>query len=394
MNRETRYRILYLSYLTGIGGGETSLLSLVENLDRGRFYPMVLCPQTGPLVDELCRRHIEVGIAPFRNPRRYFKLFPVISVPFMLNLWQSVQSQQIALIHVNDFESGFYAGIVAKIARLPVVWTCHGWWYAAGGWKALFYRHFFTKIVAVSQAVRIRLLQSAPILPPEQVEVIYPGVDVKRFHPAHRSAAIREEFDFEPHTPLVSIVGRFQEIKGHRFFLVAALKILQHQPDARFLIVGGNPFQVGEDEETERKIWAFVDSYPSLKQRVIFTGFRHDIPDIIASSDVIVCASLAESFGMIHLEAMACGTPIVSTNVGGPLETVVDGKTGFLVPPGDPLAIAEAVLRLLQDKELRETMGREGRQRVETYFSLATYVDKMEKLYLGLLSPRGMPVSP
>jgi glycosyltransferase involved in cell wall biosynthesis len=118
----------------------------------------------------------------------------------------------------------------------------------------------------------------------------------------------------------------------------------------------------------------WIRSDARLHDRVKLAGFRRDIPRILRSSDVLVCPSLFETYGMSNVEAMACGVPVVSTNVGGPTETVVEGETGFLVPPCEPRPLAARVLELLGDPTLRQTMGAAGRRRVLEEYTLAENV--------------------
>ncbi len=122
-----------------------------------------------------------------------------------------------------------------------------------------------------------------------------------------------------------------------------------------------------------------------LRRAVVFCGFRADVARILCSSDVLVCPSGFETYGMTNIEAMACAIPVVSTNVGGPSETIVDGETGFLVPPKDPRALAARVIQLLNDARLRRELGFNGRKRVETHYALRNSVAQLERAYTNAL---------
>src|SRR5581483_1273039 len=165
----------------------------------------------------------------------------------------------------------------------------------------------------------------------------------------------------------------------------AALEILARVPETFFLIVGDNAFATDEAENYKREILTRLANDERLRARVVCAGFRRDIPRLLNASDVLVCPSLFETYGMANLEAMACGVPVVSTNVGGPTETVVDGETGFWVPPRDAHAIAARVCELLTNRELRAQMGARGRQRVVEHFALTTSVARTEQVYRELL---------
>jgi glycosyltransferase involved in cell wall biosynthesis len=127
-----------------------------------------------------------------------------------------------------------------------------------------------------------------------------------------------------------------------------------------------------------------------LSEDVIFTGIRQDVPNILGLLDVFVLPSLWEGLPIALLEAMAAGLPVVATAVGGTPEVVVEGETGFLVPPRDPEALAEAILRLLREPDLRRRMGEAGRKRVAEHFSVEQMVQKTEALYEHLLAEKGL----
>lgn len=381
----SRHSILYFSYLVGLGGGEVSLVTLTESLNRQRFMPHVICPAWGPLPDRLCTRQVPVHVIPYRRPRRRLGVVPSISVTAVARLYRFTRRQETALIHVNDFESLVYAGPAARLLGIPVVWTCWGWWNAGGRVRGLFIHLFADRVIAVSQAVQDRLLAASPKLSGTFAMPILPGIDLDTFRPHRDLTELRADLDLPMSGFVVSIVGRFQPIKGHSDFLAAARLIRRHYPETHFLIVGDNTFDIPDEEMRVRQLreQVFQDSW--LRSHVHFTGFREDIPAILSLSDVVVCASDFESFGFVNVEAMACETPVVSTNVGGPAETVVDGKTGFLVSPHQPQEIADRVCQLLQDPLLRHRMGQQGREWVSQRFSLDIYVQRIETIYEDLL---------
>jgi glycosyltransferase involved in cell wall biosynthesis len=126
---------------------------------------------------------------------------------------------------------------------------------------------------------------------------------------------------------------------------------------------------VSADDDYKTRILQTAREDPVLRERLIYLGFRDDAERIVAAADVIVCSSYFESYGVVNVEAMASGKPVVSTRRGGPSETVIHGETGFLVDPGDAAGLAQYVIMLLRDPELRNQMGVAGRVRVERHFS-------------------------
>jgi glycosyltransferase involved in cell wall biosynthesis len=215
-----------------------------------------------------------------------------------------------------------------------------------------------------------------------RVPVVHLGVDTRiyRPRPAERQS-IRSRLGLPASAPLVTLVARFQNVKGHHIFLDMANRVLLSEPRARFAIAGENVFGGRGDEAYKRRIRDTVDADPALQAAVQFLGWISETEDLLAASDVVVCSSLFESFGMVHLEAMACEVPVVSTDVGGPAETIVDGATGFLVPPGRPDLLAARVLRLLGDPHERQALGRAGRARVIERFSVDRYAETMLNVF-------------
>jgi glycosyltransferase involved in cell wall biosynthesis len=130
-----------------------------------------------------------------------------------------------------------------------------------------------------------------------------------------------------------------------------------------------------------------VDSI-GLKDKVFFTGFRENIPELLAAFDIFVLPSRSEGFGRVNLEAMAMGKPVISTKVGGIPEVVLDEITGILVTPGNPRSLGRAIMRLLIDTQLKRSLGREGRRRAERHFSLRAHVQSIEEIYGELLGRR------
>mgnify|MGYP002378686985 FL=1 len=205
-------------------------------------------------------------------------------------------------------------------------------------------------------------------MPPERIQVLYPGINTQRFSPAVDGSPIRQQYGIAPDAPLVAMLARFQNVKGHDVFQAMARRVVEAVPDARFLVAGENT-QNAAGDAYRSGILAAHQTDPLLRDSLVYAGFRSDTERVMAAADVIVCASDFESYGMVHVEAMASGKPVVSSNQGGPSETVVDGVTGYLVPPRDPDALAENVVRLLRDPALRARLGQAGRLRVETRFA-------------------------
>jgi glycosyltransferase involved in cell wall biosynthesis len=375
--------ILYLSYLGGLGGGESSLLSNLDALDRAEFQPRVICGTPGAFVDELRARGIAAEVMPFRLPH-FRGIAPVASFDFFPRLNAYLNAFAPSLIHCNDPESAYYVALLAKLRRIPVVWTCWSWWQAERGWKSVFYEKFLTRIITPTRYLK-KCLTTTNARLEKKISVLPFGVDTHLFSPGARDETFLREFQIDASAPLVTLLARFQSVKGHENFLNAAPKILDAFSNARFLFVGDTAFETDDANETRRMTRERVLGDARLRAAVIFCGFRRDIPRILRASSLLVCPSDFETYGMANLEAMACGIPVISTNVGGPSETIIDGATGFLVPPRDADALAARVNQLLGDSALRARMGAHARARVEQAFALRDSVARLQEIYRALL---------
>lgn len=180
---------------------------------------------------------------------------------------------------------------------------------------------------------------------------------------------------FKDKKHLVGFVGALLEIKGIEYFIEAAAEILKKQPETGFIIVGGEK-EEGYLEKLEQKVKKLA-----LKSHFLFAGHRDDIPNIMASFDVLVVPSLEEPFGYVNIEAGASGVPVVASRVGGIPEIIVDGETGFLFEAKDSRQIAEKVCLLLDDQELRESFGRAAKERVQKEFSVSKALKDWEKIF-------------
>jgi len=236
-------------------------------------------------------------------------------------------------------------------------------------------------VIAISKVIEKNLLETHP-LRPQQVGIIHHGIDMDRFVPDPQSRErVRRELGIGEQERLVGIVGRLNESKGHLQFLEVAQRILPNFPDTRFVIVG--EASRGEDEEAN----AILDKIEKadLKERMILTGYRDDVPDLLGAMDLFLFPTHAEAFGLVIVEAMAMGLPVVSANCDGVPDIVEDGRTGLLVPPRDVDGLTLAVTELLGNEEKRRTFGQAGRQRAEDLFSEEKMCEKMEDLYRRLI---------
>jgi glycosyltransferase involved in cell wall biosynthesis len=250
------------------------------------------------------------------------------------------------------------------------------------------------RLIAVSRSI-VRKLEregraSAAGRPGPRIELIYNGVDLARYNDQEACCTLPEEYGFEPGTPLVGVVARLEPEKGHPTLLEAWPRVLEAVPNARLLVIGEGSRRE-ELEQQARDLGLLGDACegdacigtrrarPGAK--VIFTGRRDDVPAVTAALDVAVLPSYREAQGLAILEAMALRRPVVATNVGGVPEVIEDGKTGLLVPPHDPRALAEAIVRVLTDHPLADTLARAGHDVVYDRFCVERMVESVQAIY-------------
>ena len=231
------------------------------------------------------------------------------------------------------------------------------------------------------------------------VAVSYYGCDVHAIDPLTSGAAFREEFGLARDTPTVGMVAHmyptrlraFREtgVKGHEVFLDAAPLILERVPDARLFVVGEELVGNG----TYRRTPGGQGRRPGVSRSVHFIGHRSDIASVLAGLDVVVNPSIEESASYAMVEALLMGKGVVASDVGGLPDTVQDGKTGLLVPPADPAALAGAVTELLADPFRRHEMGRRGRDRCLRQFDINATVASVQAIYLWHCTARNPRVT-
>ena len=200
-------------------------------------------------------------------------------------------------------------------------------------------------IVAVSKGIRRVLLQAG--VPPERMSQIYSAIDPKLYRVPADPEEVKQAYGIAQESHVVAVIAQLIERKGHRVLIEAAPQILQTYPNVRFLFLG---------EGDERAQLEALVRTKGLSERVIFAGHCDEVGRALNAIDVLVHPALIEGFANVALQAMAAEIPVVSSAVGGMPESVRDGETGLLVPPGDPQALAAAVLRLLGDRALRRTV--------------------------------------
>ena len=230
--------------------------------------------------------------------------------------------------------------------------------------------------ICASAFIRSMLVDDG--VPAERTTIVYEGIDLGHVTAAP-SLDIHKEFSLPDGAPIVGNVAALVPHKGQRYLVDAAALVLQHIPDARFLIVGSGELELSLQHQIKQRY---------LERHVILTGFRPDILSLHKGFDLFVMSSVTEGLGTSALDAMACGRAVIATRTGGLSEVVDHDETGLLVPVSDPKALADAIVRLLTDPTLRERYGRASVERAYQQFSADRMVDETAAVYTDLVDRR------
>jgi len=360
-----------------IGGTERQVVNLALGIDSSRFDLHLACLRnSGELLEEL---------EPLRIPPSEFRIGPFYSPA---TLWQGIRLSShirrhaIQIVHSYGFYSNVFAVPTARLARTSIVVASIR---DTGDvltplqrWVQRLVCRLADCVLVNAEAIRERLIEQG--YDPTRIVVIRNGITLARFGKSQKGSALRRELGLPPAAELVVVFSRLNQMKGIQYFLDAAVTLARSFPDVRFLIVGDGCNRKELEEQAHRV---------GLGKRAVFTGFRNDVPDLLSEAAVSVLPSLSEGLSNSLLESMAAGVPVVATRVGGNPEVIEHGVTGFLVPPRDSAALAEAIRRLLEDKALAASFGRAGMQRVARLFSIERSVRETESLYERLLEATG-----
>ncbi|MEC3955847.1 glycosyltransferase [Nocardia sp. CDC153] len=365
MNRPIR--VLYLVPDLRVGGAERHVTTLMPHLDRGRFTPSVLCiGEEGELFGELAAAGVPAR-ALHRTKRQ--------AVRALWDIARVLRRERPDVVITRGYNAEGLGRVAAWLTRVPnsVVWVHnHGDVEPRGRARELADRVLDRCTAAYFGVANAQIDYMTGELgyPREKIRIIHNGVDPALYETSDDRGAIAD-LGIGADEPVVAIVAALRPEKDHETFLRAARRVVDTVPEARFLIVGDGP-ERGRIEALTREL--------DIGDRVVLAGSRPDVADVLRAVQVVVLSSHSvECFPMAVLEAMAAGRPAVCTAVGGVLEMVEDGVTGYLVPPRDPNALADKLIAVLTDEPLRRRMGAAARVRVETEFSSKTSITAAER---------------
>lgn len=369
-------RVCHIFKITGVSGSENHLLTLASHFDRSRCrLTFCLLVEREPDLSAYVAALEAVGVEVVRFPIRA-DLDPLL-------LWQLVcflRVQRPDVVHTHLIHGDLYGTLAARLAGVPfVVSSKHNddvfrqqGFYV---WLDRMLARRQNRIITISHHLK-RFYVKVEGLPPGKIVTVHYGLAPGAFlRDTNDGANVRAEWGVPTDAPLAGVVGRLTEQKGHTYLLDAFAEVIRALPSACLLVVGDGELRSALERQATRL---------GLHGNVTFTGRREDVPRIMMALDVLVMPSLWEGFGLVLLEAMAAGKPVVASRVGAIPEIVADGETGLLVPPRDPESLARALLAVLYDPAQAGEMGWRGRQRLEQQFGVVRMVEQMQALYEGL----------
>jgi glycosyltransferase involved in cell wall biosynthesis len=387
----TRIPIIHIITRLIVGGAQENTMLTADLLDPERYaVDVVSGPQTGSegsLIEEVRARGIPLTI----EPTLVREINPIKDLYALFVLYRHIRRGDYAIVHTHSSKAGIlgrWAAWLAGLAGGPaIVHTVHGWGHHERQHPLV--RRMFVALEQITARITDKLIVVSPlntekgladhIATPDKYVTIRSGIDLDRFgNPGRPRHEVRRELGIPSNVPVVGTVTRLSDQKAPLDFVAAAGTVAERRPDVHFVVVGDGPLR----DDVEAEIAA-----RHLSGSIHVTGLRRDVPDLMHSFDVFALSSLWEGLPRVLPQAMAAGLPIVATAVDGNAEAVTDGVNGFLTPPADPEAFADALLRLLDDPELAREFGEAGLEMVGE-FGARKMVQDIEALYQELLAQR------
>ena len=359
-----RPRILQLLATGGNGGAQESYTGLLLRLDRSRYDVRALSLSAGSAVQRLRRLGVGVAVLDAADDEQAIR---------ELAAW--LRREEIDLVHAHMFRAEVIGTRAAVAAGVPVITaTVHS--------SRVRSEEDIALLASLTPMMDRLIVPSASIEHKVRCEgrgasrfaVIPNGVDLSRFAGPVPPCTMRDEFGIPCDAPLVGVVARLEAEKGHRHLVDAWPAVLHAVPDAWLAIVG-------EGSESDVLRAQARSLGPAVSRRIVFTGRRDDVSALTADLTVAALPSLREAQGISILEAMARHRPVVASAVGGIPEVITSGVDGLLVPPADPVALADAVVTLLRDPAMRDRIGEAGYRTVAERFSIDAQVKRIQTVY-------------
>ena len=369
--------VLHLLTSSVFGGAEEHALSILTAIREFGFEPCLAAPNA--LIAAMEPRLSAAGVKCL--PLEFSSRLDVLTGARLLRF---LRRENISILHCHLFIASLFGAGVARMAGVgSVLETCHGpeVWRMGKGLRVELLggsagRPDGGQIYRGVARGRARHLVGNKRVPKSKIRVIHNGRDLERFAPANanRRIATRAALGLGDE-PVILTMARLDEQKGHRHLIDALAIVARRRPKLVTLLAGEGPL-----EQNLRAQCAAL----GIAERVRFLGYRRDVPELFEAADIVVLPSLYEGLPLVAIEALAAGRPMVATEVDGTPEVVIHEQTGLLVPPANPVALAAAIERLLDEPELAARLASDGRKFVHENFAVRRQIEQTAALYSEL----------
>jgi glycosyltransferase involved in cell wall biosynthesis len=377
---------LRVTYKWGGGPDKTILLS-AEKHDQSRVSVVVV------YIRDKADNEFQIGQQARARGLTYYEIEEQGKFQFRVikAIREIILGHDINLVHSHDYKSNLYAYLATRWLgshSVALMSTAHAW--VILGFRGNCYRRLdlylmkkFDHLFAVSHATKSEMVTEG--ICPKKISVIHNGIDVDAWSKDRAQATLRTEYKLDQSFPIIGFVGRVMPEKDLATWLRSVALVSEKFTDVRFVLVGE-----GRDDMTRAELESLANDL-GITDRLIWTGFRSDLLSVYASFDVFLLTSVREGLPNSILEAMAMELPVVTSDVAGAKELVVDGDTGFVRPMGDYRGLGNALLAILENDNLRLQMGKSGRSRVESKFSFNGRLSRVESLYEQIVQKKQEP---
>ncbi|MEA3328135.1 MAG: GT4 family glycosyltransferase PelF [Candidatus Omnitrophota bacterium] len=353
-------KILQILPELNVGGVERGVVDLARRLVLAGHQAVVIS-NGGRLVSQLESLGVKHYLLPV-NKKSLFSIWSMIK-----KVENILRKENVSIVHARSRVPAWIAYFACRRSNTKFITTAHGYYNT----------HFFSRVmgwgkrvITPSQPIAKRMIEQFGV-PEEKIRLVPRGLDLNEFSFQKKDTVPGNEV-------VVGFIGRITPLKGHVYFIKAISKVARKIPGLKVLIVGDSPAGKHNYKEQIMLLARRLGLTPYIK----FLGTRADIPDILAELDILVMASTApEAFGRVLIEAGAAGIPVVATKIGGVVDIVDNEKTGLLVAPRDPQQMAEAIIRLIKDKNLAVSLAEAAREKVAKEFNLDLMAERTINVY-------------
>jgi glycosyltransferase involved in cell wall biosynthesis len=374
-----------------IGGAQQNTLFTCEDQHRdfGDEVTLITGPTIGPEGSLMDRAH-KAGFRIIEIPELRRSIYPLMDWVSYGRIFETLRELRADIVHTHSSKAGIIGRYAAAKAGLPAVHTIHGASFhrgqsvlASGVYRRLerWAARRTDAFISVCDSLTDQYV-NAEIAPRDKFTTVYSGMDVDPFlNPPRGRADVRQELGLAPEHVAVAKVARLFHLKGHKFLIEAARLVVDRCPNVRFVLIGDGILR----EEFEQRI-----SELGLSEHFILTGLvpPEQIPELINASDIVAHTSEWEGLARVVPQGLIAGKPVVSYDVDGAREVVIPGETGYLLPVEEITGLADAICELAASSELRDRLGKNGRERFADIFRHQTMTAQIREVYLRVLDRR------